>query len=161
MSSPLLPSAHLSFANVLFLRIKPQPNCIKYPGRQIAFNLLEPEIAQIRLLRRHRNTPHGRTFVCVYKTTAKLLFIFERHTLISWLNSKWPNLVLYDGLEKYKHRQQIVLSLKLRLESMFISELLIQTFPHDNLLLPYLGNPSSWGHAGIVHFSKPMQPAQP
>ena len=71
------------FRKRFILRIKPKSNCIKYPGRQIAFNLLEPDIAQIRLLRRHRNTPHGRTLVCVYKTHAKLLFIFERHTLIS------------------------------------------------------------------------------
>ena len=76
MSSPLLPSAHLSFASILVLHIKPQPNCIKYPGRQIAFNLLEPEIAQLRLLRRHRNTPHGRTFVCVDKTPCQTAFYF-------------------------------------------------------------------------------------
>ena len=65
------------------LHIKPEPNCIKYPGRQIVFNLLEPDIAQIRLLRKHRNAPHGRTLYCVYKTHAELLVFLERHTLDS------------------------------------------------------------------------------
>ena len=67
---------------MFYFAYKTKLNYIKCPGRQIAFNLLEPEIAQLRLLRRHRNTPHGRTFVCAYKTHAELLFIFERHTLI-------------------------------------------------------------------------------
>ena len=85
MSSPLLPSAHLSFAIVLVLPIKLQPNCIKYPGRQIAFNLLAPNIAQIRLLRKHRNAPHGRTLCCVYKTSAKLLlFLNTTPWILDW-----------------------------------------------------------------------------
>ena len=46
MSSPLLPSAHLSFANVLFVPIKPEPNCIQYPGRQLTLNLLNPKLLQ-------------------------------------------------------------------------------------------------------------------
>ena len=46
MCGPLLRSAHVSLASVLFLLKKPKPNCIKYPGRQIVFNLPKPKLSK-------------------------------------------------------------------------------------------------------------------
>ena len=109
----------------------------------------EVEIAEMRLLWLHRNTPNGFTLFVAYKTAAKLLCTFEIQKPITPLNSKWPNLTLQYAVEKCKHRQWLVLSLKLRLASMFVPEVLNHTFPHDNLLLSDSESPSSWGHAGI------------
>ena len=89
MSSPLLPSAHLSFANVLFLPIKPQPNCIKYPGRQLTLNLLDPKLFQ------ESHTMDGFVFFA-YKMAVKLHPFSCSESRISFAEPKIAQTGLFD-----------------------------------------------------------------
>ena len=94
----------------------------------------------------------------------------ENQTLNSSLNSKWPNLILQDGLGKYKNRQRQFVSLKQRLEHIVCSERLISC--HFPTLIYWVGlflNSQHWGRHRIVrnssdgrpHAAQPTSPAKP
>ena len=89
----------LEVKNCLFIKLL--LNCMPLPGRIIAFNLLNPKLPKQDCLMLPEHTKWIDVSF-VYKTQAKLHFIFEFKFSCFSLSSKWPNLISQDGIEKCK-----------------------------------------------------------